>query len=132
MALQRRRNVAELVRNAASLSLFECLQLFEFIVSCVCLDSRSRRKRYFEIYGCCLHYYTDEDKSDLKGTVPMLGCRMSTSIKAEDDKFGFQIELPARGARVYLLCADTVRFPFQSQPLCVHLLLCFGSMRITD
>jgi hypothetical protein len=105
---------------------FACLQLFEFIVSCACVCGilPARRKRYFEIYGCCLHYYTDEGKSDLKGTVPMLGCRMSTSIKAEDDKFGFQIELPTRGARVYLLCADTVRFPFQSQPLCECVCFC--------
>ncbi len=100
-----------------------------FLNDCNCLNSSfrvrvwklpTRRKRYFEIYGCCLHYYTDEGKSDLKGTVPMLGCRMSTSIKAEDDKFGFQIELPVRGSRVYLLCADTVRFHFiRSLYVCV-------------
>jgi hypothetical protein len=66
-----------------------------------------RRKRYFEIYGYCLHYYTDADKSDLKGTVPLIDCTIAVSIKADDDKFGFQINQPGSDLRAYLLCADT-------------------------
>ena len=70
---------------------------------------RGWKKRYCEIYGYNMLYYTSEDANNesLKGVVKLIDCTIANSVHADDGKFGFQINMPGANARAYVLCVDS-------------------------